>query len=54
MIIFIIFLVVIIIANIIIKFKPRFEYNSEGLFMYYTIRGKLGDGERYLKQLIKI
>ena len=53
MIIFIIFILTIIILNIVIKFKPRFEINEEGLFIHYTIRGKLDEGKRYVQEIIR-
>ena len=42
-----------IFAILYIKFRPKIISNDEGLFIQYSIRGKLGDKETFVKQLIK-
>lgn len=48
----IILYILFIFAVLYIKFRPKILFKNEGLFIQYSIRGKLGDKETIIKQII--
>lgn len=46
-------LIIFLLIIIQLKFSPKIYFVDEGLFIQYSIKGKLGDKETFVKQLIK-